>query len=130
MALLSRSTWITYFDGIDELLLLVDICIASAEFPEKLMGVADKKEALHGIASRYGCAVTGLTLGAAGSVIYAGTLLLRRPHLRLPGGCVDTTGAGDAFRDRVSLRNAVGKQHRRRGVRTANAVARSQNAGV
>ncbi len=86
------------FDGIEELLPLVDVCIASAEFPERLLGITDKKAALGEIASRYGCGVTGLTLGAAGSIIYCQDTFFETPAFDVPGGCVDTTGAGDAFR--------------------------------
>ncbi len=86
------------FDGIDELLPLVDICIASAEFPERLLGIADAKEALHEIKSRFGCPVTGLTLGASGSLVLCNDLFVETAGYDVPGVCVDTTGAGDAFR--------------------------------
>ena len=86
------------FDGIEELLPLVDVCISSAEFPEKLLGIADQQTALREIASRYGCAVTGLTLGRAGSLFLVDGSIIETPGFDVPGGCVDTTGAGDAFR--------------------------------
>ena len=86
------------FDGVEELLPLVDICLASSEFPEKLLGITDKKRALQEISSRYGCAVTGLTLGDAGSLVLCGGTFIETPAFAVPGGCVDTTGAGDAFR--------------------------------
>lgn len=86
------------FDGIDELLPMVDICIASAEFPERLLGIADPKEALHEIKSRFGCPVTGLTLGASGSLVLCNDLFVETAGYEVPGDCVDTTGAGDAFR--------------------------------
>ncbi len=85
-------------DGINELLPLVDICIASEEFPEKLFGSSDHKTALCKIANQYGCAVTGLTLGGAGSIILCEDEFVETPGFDVPGGCVDTTGAGDAFR--------------------------------
>jgi sulfofructose kinase len=86
------------FDGVDDLLPLVDICITSAEFPEKLTGVADQKSALTAIHDRYGCAVTGLTLGSKGSIILCEGSFIETNGFPVPGGCVDTTGAGDAFR--------------------------------
>jgi sugar/nucleoside kinase (ribokinase family) len=86
------------FDGIDELLPLVDICIASEEFPKKLFGASDHKAALRQIANQYGCSVTGLTLGRAGSIILCEGEFVETPGFDVPGGCVDTTGAGDAFR--------------------------------
>lgn len=86
------------FDGIEELLPLVDICIGSADFPEKLLGIADQHAALREIASRYGCPVIGLTLGRAGSVVLFDDRIIETSGFDVPGGCVDTTGAGDAFR--------------------------------
>ena len=86
------------FDGVDELLPLVDIFIASAEFPEKLLGIKDGHRALREIKSRFGCRVIGLTRGAAGSVVLAEDSLIITDAFDIPGGCVDTTGAGDAFR--------------------------------
>lgn len=86
------------FDHIEELLPLVDICIASAAFPEKLLGVADKQTAMREMASRFGCAVVGITLGAAGSMFLSQGAFIETPGFDVPGECVDTTGAGDAFR--------------------------------
>ena len=86
------------FNGVDELLSLVDICIASAEFPERLLGIADAKEALREINSRFGCPVTGLTLGGSGSLVLCDDSFVETAGYEVPGGCVDTTGAGDAFR--------------------------------
>ena len=86
------------FDGVDQLLPLVDIFIASAEFPEKLLGIKDEHRALREIKSRFGCSVIGLTRGAAGSVVLAEDSLIVTDAFDIPGGCVDTTGAGDAFR--------------------------------
>lgn len=86
------------FDGIKDLLPLVDICIVSAEFPSKLFGAIENDGALRELSSRFGCPVTGLTLGDAGSLLYCGGELIRTPGFDVPGGCADTTGAGDAFR--------------------------------
>ena len=86
------------FDGIGELLPLVDICIASSEFPERLLGPGDLRRSLAEIARRYGCAVTGVTLGANGSLFHCCGGFMETPGFAVPGGCVDTTGAGDAFR--------------------------------
>lgn len=86
------------FDGIEELLPLVDVCLASEEFPEKLLGIPDKRTALREIKSRFGCPLTGLTLGVNGSMVLANDVIIETPSFSVPGGCVDTTGAGDAFR--------------------------------
>lgn len=86
------------FDGIDELLPLVDVCIASAEFSNKMFGASDTHHALREINSRYGCRVVGLTLGSAGSVVFCRGTFIETPGFEVPGRFVDTTGAGDAFR--------------------------------
>ena len=86
------------FDGIEDLLPLVDILIASAEFPARLMGVTDHRDALPEMARRYSCKITGVTLGAAGSLLYADGQFVQTAGYEVPGGCKDTTGAGDAYR--------------------------------
>jgi sugar/nucleoside kinase (ribokinase family) len=84
--------------GIDQLLPLVDIMVASAEFPQQLVGIDNHRDALVEIASRYGCAVTGVTLGESGSLLYCDGETISTPAFKVPGGCRDTTGAGDSFR--------------------------------
>jgi len=86
------------FNGIEQLLPYVDICICSAEFPEKLIGIADLRGAMLEMRSRFGCPILGVTLGLAGSLILCGETFVETPAFAVPGGCVDTTGAGDAFR--------------------------------
>ena len=39
-----------------------------------------------------------MTLGDQGAVIYCEGQFLKSPAYTVPGGCKDTTGAGDAFR--------------------------------
>jgi sugar/nucleoside kinase (ribokinase family) len=109
-------------DGIERLLSQVDICIASAEFPERLFGIADKKAALHEVASRFGCAVTGLTLGVSGSIILCEGSFVETPGFDVPGGCIDTTGAGDAFRAGLLYGLLTGATIEE-SARVANAVA-------
>jgi sulfofructose kinase len=86
------------FDGIDQLLPLVDVCIASADIPEKLVGASDTAAGMRGINSRFGCAIVGLTRGDAGSMFLCDDSIIETPAFPVPGGCIDTTGAGDAFR--------------------------------
>ncbi len=86
------------FDGIDELLPLVDIFISSAEFPEKLVGIADKKESLREIKRRFDCKIVGMTLGETGSLMLCDDQFIESKGFQVPNGCKDTTGAGDAFR--------------------------------
>jgi len=86
------------FEGVRDLLSNVDIFIASADFPEKLFGQTNVREALREIKSLFGCKIVGVTLGESGSLLLAGDKLIETPGFAVPGGCKDTTGAGDAFR--------------------------------
>lgn len=86
------------FEGIERLLPNVDILLASAEFPEKLLGIKDYKTALIELKSRFGCPIVGITLGESGSLIFCENEFIRTEGFAVPGGCKDTTGAGDSFR--------------------------------
>ena len=86
------------FEGIERVLPLVDIFVSSAEFPKRLVGIADKKAALREIKLRYGCAVVGMTLGETGSLLFCENEFILTDGFEVPGGCKDTTGAGDSFR--------------------------------
>lgn len=86
------------FDGVEELLPLVDVCIGSSDFTEKLLGISDKKNGLREISARFGCPVAGVTLGREGSLFYCQNTMIETPGFDVPNGCIDTTGAGDAFR--------------------------------
>ena len=85
------------YEGLRELLPLIDIMIGSKEFPRRVTGIADRRAALVELKSRYGCAITGMTVGAAGAVLYVDGTFMESPGFAAPGGCRDTTGAGDAF---------------------------------
>lgn len=86
------------FDGVTEMIPLVDIFISSREFPEKLLGIKDEREALREIRRRFGCSVVGMTLGETGSLVLCEDTFIETNGYAVPGGCKDTTGAGDAFR--------------------------------
>lgn len=86
------------FDGLLEMIPLIDIFISSAEFPEKLVGIEDKRESLREIKTRYGCPIVGMTLGETGSLILCEDRFIETKGYAVPNGCKDTTGAGDAFR--------------------------------
>lgn len=86
------------FTGIKNLLPLVDLLICSAELPEKLTGIKNLKKSLREINRRYGCAVVGVTLGKHGSLLLCENKFIETESFAVPGGCRDTTGAGDAFR--------------------------------
>ena len=85
------------YDGLPELLPLIDIMIGSKEFPQRVTGVTDERAALVELKNRYGCALVGMTVGAAGAVVYHQGVFIESPGFEAPGGCRDTTGAGDAF---------------------------------
>lgn len=86
------------FEGINELLPQVDILISSAEFPEKIVGIKDQKQALRQLKVRFGCRIVGMTLGEKGSLILCEDEFIETEGFKVPNGCKDTTGAGDAFR--------------------------------
>lgn len=86
------------FDGVNELLPLVDIFISSADFPEKLVGIRDKKDSLKEIKRRFDCKIVGMTLGEEGSLMLFEDRFIESKGFQVPNGCKDTTGAGDAFR--------------------------------
>jgi len=85
------------YAGLPELLPLIDVLISSGEFPTRLTGIADERVALVEVKARYGCAVTGMTRGIRGAMIYHDGIFIEAPACAVPGGCRDTTGAGDAF---------------------------------
>lgn len=85
------------YAGLPELLPLIDILIGSKEFPRRVTGIADERAALMEMRARFGCAIVGMTIGAAGAVVYCEGEFIESPGYAAPGGCRDTTGAGDAF---------------------------------
>jgi sugar/nucleoside kinase (ribokinase family) len=85
------------YGGLPELLPWIDILISSKEFPHRLTGIRDARQALIEIKARYGCALVGTTLGEHGAILYHEGAFLESPAYAVPGGCHDTTGAGDAF---------------------------------
>lgn len=85
------------YEGLPELLPLIDVLITSSEFPHRLTGVSELRESLTEIKSRYGCAIVGATLGANGAIVYCEGEFIESPAFAVPGVCRDTTGAGDAF---------------------------------
>ena len=86
------------YEGLPELLPHVDVLVSSKEFPRRLTGVDEERAALVAAKSLLrDDAVVGMTLGGRGAVVYHGGLFIESPALPVPGGCRDTTGAGDAF---------------------------------
>jgi len=85
------------YDGLPELLPFIDIMVGSKEFPHRVTGIQDRRDAIVELNTRYGCAITGMTLGTAGAIVYCDGQFIESPGFEAPGGCKDTTGAGDAF---------------------------------
>lgn len=85
------------YEGLPELLPFIDLMIGSKEFPRRVTGVNDPRTALVELKARYGCALVGMTIGAAGAVIYHEGNFIESPGFDIHDSCRDTTGAGDAF---------------------------------
>src|SRR5437867_10369142 len=85
------------YEGLPDLLPLIDVLITSSEFPHRLTGISDLRASLIETKARYGCAIIGATLGARGAIILCEGQFIESPAFEVPGGCRDTTGAGDAF---------------------------------
>jgi len=85
------------YEGVEDLLPLIDVLITSSEFPHRLTGIADLRTSLLEMKSRYGCPIVGATLGARGALVYCDGKFIESSAFAVPGGCRDTTGAGDAF---------------------------------
>ncbi|MBD0372215.1 MAG: ribokinase [Pyrinomonadaceae bacterium] len=85
------------YEGLPELLPLIDILISSTEFPLRLTGITDEREALLKIKARYGSQVVGMTRGTQGAILLCQGEFFESKAYCVPDGCRDTTGAGDAF---------------------------------
>jgi len=85
------------YEGLPELLPLIDVLITSSSFPQRVTGISDARASLVEMNARYGCEIVGVTLGARGAITYYEGVFVESPAFAVPGGCRDTTGAGDAF---------------------------------
>jgi sulfofructose kinase len=83
------------YSGVEVLLEHVDYVIGSREFPERITGISNLARALPEIQRRFGCRVTGATLGRDGALLWDGQGFHYSPAFRVQ--TVDTTGAGDIF---------------------------------
>ena len=85
------------YEGVEQLLPLIDVLITSSQFPQRLTGISDLRTSLPELHSRFGCPVVGATLGVRGAIVYLDGQFIESPAFAVPSGCRDTTGAGDAF---------------------------------
>jgi sulfofructose kinase len=92
------------YHGIEALLENSDYVLASREFPARLTGEKDLRQALPALAQRHGCRVAGATLGREGVLAWVRDAgqeasvtgrFVYVPAYRVDE--VDTTGAGDIF---------------------------------
>ncbi|NNE98226.1 MAG: carbohydrate kinase family protein [Pyrinomonadaceae bacterium] len=112
----------TIFEGVEDLLPLVDILISSAGFAESFTGIRDQRAALDRLKFKYGCKVIGVTLGQRGSLIHCANEFFETEGFAVPNGCKDTTGAGDSFRSGF-LYGFLSGESIEESARMANAVA-------
>jgi sulfofructose kinase len=83
------------YPGIEMLLEHVDYLIVSRDFPVKLAGKDNLREALRELQRRFGSRLAAATLGIEGVLAWDGNEFHYAPAYRVP--TVDTTGAGDIF---------------------------------
>jgi len=80
--------------GMDNLIKLCDVVVASQEFASQLAGTNDEESALRAVAAM-GPGIAGMTLGADGSICLVNDEIVRQPAFEVK--VVDTTGAGDSY---------------------------------
>lgn len=83
------------YEGVEGLLGNIDYLIVSRDFPCRLMQEDDLERALRGMHRRYGCLLTGATLGQDGVLAWDGSQFYYTPAYHV--SVADTTGAGDIF---------------------------------
>jgi sugar/nucleoside kinase (ribokinase family) len=79
-----------------DLLAHIDAIIAAEEFPSEYTGYLSTGRALEALADEFAAPLVCVTLGKEGSLARCGGREIRTPAFAVP--CVDSTGAGDAFR--------------------------------
>jgi sugar/nucleoside kinase (ribokinase family) len=82
--------------GIADLLQHIDVIIAAEEFPPALTGHEQLGRSLEAMGRDFGAALVCVTLGDKGSLAWCSGREVRTPAFAID--CVDSTGAGDAFR--------------------------------
>ena len=108
--------------GVNDLLQHIDAIIAAQELPAALTGHEDLGRALESIGREFVGGLVCVTLGSEGSLTWCNGREIRTPAF--PVDCVDSTGAGDAFRGGFAaacLRVPIGEIED--VLRYANAVA-------
>lgn len=83
------------YSGVEALLPNIDYLITSRDIPERLCGEEDLHKSLPEVRERFGCRITGATLGHDGVLVWDGSQFHYAPAFQVE--TVDTTGAGDIF---------------------------------
>jgi sulfofructose kinase len=83
------------YPGVESLLQHIDYLITSRDIPGRLMNEPDLRKSLPALQQRFGCKLTGATLGEEGVVVWDGVQLHHASAFRVHA--TDTTGAGDIF---------------------------------
>lgn len=109
-------------EGVERLLPFVDVLVCSIDFTKNFTGLEDPMAALKDLYGKFGSALIGTTMGDAGSLVLCGGEFIGTPGFAVPGGCKDTTGAGDSFRAGLLFGLLSGKSVEA-SCRIANAVA-------
>jgi sugar/nucleoside kinase (ribokinase family) len=109
--------------GVEELLRQIDVMIVSERLPEELTGISAIGRALARLEEWFNPAVVCVTLGPEGCLARRGGVEVHVPACAV--ACVDSTGAGDAFRGGFisAILAANGRAPLEDVLRYANAVA-------
>ena len=83
------------YPGVEALIKNVDYLITSRDIPGRLTGDQDLRKSLPAVRTKYGCRLTGATLGHEGVLAWDGARFHYAPAYQVE--TTDTTGAGDIF---------------------------------
>jgi sugar/nucleoside kinase (ribokinase family) len=83
------------YPNVEPLLENVDYLVVSRDFPSRISGKPDLREALQWLQQRFGSRLAAATLGTEGVLAWDGQQFCHAAAYRVP--VVDTTGAGDIF---------------------------------
>jgi sugar/nucleoside kinase (ribokinase family) len=83
------------YPGVEALLKNVDYLITSKDIPGRITSQTDLRRSLPEVHKRFGCVLTGATLGEQGVLVWEGSEFHYAPAFRVE--LRDTTGAGDIF---------------------------------
>lgn len=84
-----------FYPGADKLLPHIDYLVTSSDFPRRVTGISEPREALTRLKEISGSYFVAMTMGRNGVLAYH-----QGEYIQVPGfaiECRDTTGAGDAF---------------------------------